>query len=121
MFPHLQGKGYCVLRRGFLTPEITGKEEKVHCVWEERSAELLLGRRKWDSFVRLARLGKTPMESLEMLSKAYGEPTMAKSKVYERHRRFKEGRESIEDNERPSTSRNVKNPLVSECVRKNRR
>ncbi|GFU89230.1 transposable element Tcb2 transposase [Trichonephila clavipes] len=45
--------------------------------------------------------------------------------IAEWHRRFKDGRESIEGNEHdglPSTSRNEKNvALVSECVRKNRR
>ncbi|GFW25695.1 hypothetical protein TNCV_1309561 [Trichonephila clavipes] len=49
---------------------------------------------------------------------------MARSKVYERHRYFKDGREFIEDNERvgrPSTSRNAENvALVSESVRKDR-
>ncbi|GFV11726.1 hypothetical protein TNCV_977151 [Trichonephila clavipes] len=58
-----------------------------------------------------------------MLSKVNGESTMARSKVYEWHRHFKKGRESIEYIEcigRPSTSRNAKNvALVSECVRKN--
>ncbi|GFU01840.1 hypothetical protein TNCV_1523421 [Trichonephila clavipes] len=52
------------------------------------------------------------MKTLEMLSEVYGESTMARSKVYEWYRRFKEGRESIGDNERvgrPSTSQNVEN------------
>ncbi|GFV50481.1 hypothetical protein TNCV_1861621 [Trichonephila clavipes] len=40
---------------------------------------------------------KTPIETLEVLSKAYGESTIAKSKVCDWHRRFKEGRLSIED------------------------
>ncbi|GFV39101.1 hypothetical protein TNCV_4339891 [Trichonephila clavipes] len=69
--------------------------------------------------------GKTPMETMEILSKVYGESTMARSKIYECHRRFKESRESIKNNERvgrPSTSWNTENvALVSECVRKDRR
>ncbi|GFX77473.1 hypothetical protein TNCV_1743721 [Trichonephila clavipes] len=52
-----------------------------------------------------------------MLSKVYGECTMARFKIYEWHRRLKEDRESIEDNEHVgllSTSRNVANiALVS--------
>ncbi|GFW15499.1 retrovirus-related Pol polyprotein from transposon TNT 1-94 [Trichonephila clavipes] len=59
------------------------------------------------------------METLEMLSKVYGEFTMARSKVYEWHLCFIEGRESIKDNERieqPLTSQNAENVvLVSEC------
>ncbi|GFW58864.1 hypothetical protein TNCV_4047021 [Trichonephila clavipes] len=70
------------------------------------------------------RLGKTPMETLKTLSKEYCESTMAGFKVYEWHRCFKEGRESIEYNEsveRPSISRNTENvALVSECVQKDR-
>ncbi|GFU79962.1 hypothetical protein TNCV_578421 [Trichonephila clavipes] len=62
------------------------------------------------------------MGTLEMLNKTYGEFTMGESKVYKWHLRFKEGRESIEENKRvgrPSTSRNAENDaLVSECVRK---
>ncbi|GFT66167.1 hypothetical protein TNCV_650191 [Trichonephila clavipes] len=45
------------------------------------------------------RLGKTPMETLEILIKVYGEFTIERSKVYDWNRRFKEGRESIEHNE----------------------
>ncbi|GFU85066.1 hypothetical protein TNCV_1553291 [Trichonephila clavipes] len=64
------------------------------------------------------------METLEMLSKVYGESTMVRSKIYECHSCFKEGREPIEGNERvgrTSTSRNAKNiALVFECVRKDR-
>ncbi|GFX83717.1 hypothetical protein TNCV_349811 [Trichonephila clavipes] len=64
------------------------------------------------------------MDTLKMLSKVYGESTMERSKVYEWHRRFKEGRDSIEYNERvgrSSISRSVENvALVSECVRKDR-
>ncbi|GFV38223.1 hypothetical protein TNCV_4792091 [Trichonephila clavipes] len=64
------------------------------------------------------------METLEMLSKVYVESTMARFKIYEWHRRFRQGRESIEYNEhayRPPTSRNAENvALVSECVRKDR-
>ncbi|GFW49239.1 hypothetical protein TNCV_3057491 [Trichonephila clavipes] len=62
------------------------------------------------------------MKILKILCKVYGESTMAKSKVYEWHRCFKEGRESIEDNERfgrLSTLQNAENvALVPESNRK---
>ncbi|GFV49804.1 hypothetical protein TNCV_1736871 [Trichonephila clavipes] len=49
---------------------------------------------------------------------------MSRSKAYEWHRCFKEGRYSIEGNERigrPPTSRNMENVgLVPECVHKDR-
>ncbi|GFV62249.1 hypothetical protein TNCV_985131 [Trichonephila clavipes] len=60
------------------------------------------------------------METLAMLSKVYGESTTARSKVYEWHRRFKNGRKSIEDNELvglTSISLNAKNvALMSEKI-----
>ncbi|GFV89402.1 hypothetical protein TNCV_4152211 [Trichonephila clavipes] len=50
------------------------------------------------------------METWEMLSKVHGESILARSKIHELHRRFEEGRESIEYNERvgrTSTSRKM--------------
>ncbi|GFT25038.1 hypothetical protein TNCV_179521 [Trichonephila clavipes] len=61
-------------------------------------------------------------ETLEMFSKVYGVNLAWRDPIYYWHRRFKESRESIEDNEhfgRPSTSRNAANvTLVLEYVRK---
>ncbi|GFW01853.1 hypothetical protein TNCV_61051 [Trichonephila clavipes] len=57
------------------------------------------------------------METLELLSKVYGESTLVISKIYELHRRFQEDGESNQDDEQPSTSWKAKNvSLVSECV-----
>ncbi|GFY12672.1 hypothetical protein TNCV_2448631 [Trichonephila clavipes] len=59
-----------------------------------------------------------------MISRVYGESTIARSKVYEWHRRLKGGRKSIEDDEQAKrpTSRDEENvPLVSECVKKDHR
>ena len=43
-----------------------------------------------------------------MLTKAYGESSMSKTRVYEWYKRFQDGREDVEDDEcpgRPNTSR----------------
>lgn len=60
-----------------------------------------------------------------MQKKFYGESTIAESKVYQWNQHFKEGRESIDDEElvgRPSTSRTAENvAFLYECVRKGRR
>ena len=48
----------------------------------------------------------------EMLTKAYGESAMSKTRVYEWYKRFQDGREDVEDDERhgrPSTSATDKN------------
>ena len=40
----------------------------------------------------------------EMLTKAYGKSAMSKTRVYEWYKRFQDGREDVEDNERPGSS-----------------
>jgi len=60
----------------------------------------------------LVRFGKTPTEALKLLQEVYGDDTMSRTRLFERHRRFKEGREEVEDDHssgRPSTSRTEKN------------
>jgi transposase len=59
-----------------------------------------------------AKLGKSASENLQMLRKAYGADAMKKSIVFEWHKRFKEGREDVKDDERtgrPKTHRKDKN------------
>lgn len=61
----------------------------------------------------------------EILTKIYGESAMNKTKVYEWYKRFQEGREGVEDNDRsgrPSTSATVENvEKVKEMVMNDRR
>ena len=60
----------------------------------------------------LVRFGKTPTEALKLLQEVYGDSTMSRTCLFEWHRRFKEGREEMEDDHRsgkPSTSRTDKN------------
>ena len=60
----------------------------------------------------LLRLGKTPTEALKLLQEVYDDDTMSRTHLFERHRRFKEGREEVEDDHRsgrPSSSRTDEN------------
>ena len=61
----------------------------------------------------------------EMLTKAYGESAMSKTRVYEWYKRFQDGREDVEDDERPgrpSTSTTDENvEKVKEMVMNDRR
>ena len=55
----------------------------------------------------LAKLGKSPSESFEMLQKVHGDDTMSRSRVFEWHKRFREGRDDTKDDARtgrPTTS-----------------
>ena len=60
-----------------------------------------------------------------MLTKAYGESAMSKTRVYEQHKRFQGGSEDVEDDERPgrpTTSTTDKNmEKVKEMVMNDRR
>ena len=73
----------------------------------------------------LVRLGKTPTETFNLLQEVYEDATMSRTRIFEWHKRFREGREDVEDDPksgRPKTSRtneNVKH--VREKVRSDRR
>jgi transposase len=57
-------------------------------------------------------LGKNARDTCAMLSEAYEEEVMKKSSVFQWHKRFKEGRENVEDDERsgcPKSHRNDEN------------
>jgi hypothetical protein len=59
-----------------------------------------------------AKLGKSASETLQMLTEAYGADAMKTSSIFEWHKRFKEGREGVKDDERtgcPKTHRTDKN------------
>ena len=60
-----------------------------------------------------------------MLTEAYGESAMSETRVYEWYKRFQNGREDVEDEERPgcpSTSTTDKNvEKVKEMVMNDRR
>jgi hypothetical protein len=58
------------------------------------------------------KIGRSASETLALLTVAYGEYAMKKSSVFEWHRRFKEGREGVQDNPRsgePKTQRTYAN------------
>jgi hypothetical protein len=47
-----------------------------------------------------AKLGKSASETLQMLTEAYGAAAMKTSSIFEWHKRFKECREDVKDDER---------------------
>ena len=66
----------------------------------------------------LVRLGKTPTEALKLLQEVYGDDMMSRTRLFEWHRRFKEGRKEVKNDHRsvrPSASRTDENV---KCVRK---
>jgi hypothetical protein len=63
-------------------------------------------------------------ETSEMLKSTYGEECLSRTSVSEWHKRFKEGRESLQDDERkghPSTSRTEESTeVIQKCLAKDR-
>nr|CAH7729373.1 unnamed protein product [Callosobruchus chinensis] len=56
----------------------------------------------------LVKLGKSPSECFQLLKEVFGDNCMSRTRVFEWHKRFSEGREEVEDDERtgrPVTSR----------------
>lgn len=71
------------------------------------------------------KLGKNGAETLQLLQQAYKEDAMSRAMVFMWHKRFKDGREDVEDDDRagrPSTSRNEENlAKVREVLNSDRR
>ena len=53
------------------------------------------------------KLGKNAIETYGMLQTAFGGPCMNRASVFEWHKRFKEGRESVRDDERCGRSNEI--------------
>ena len=73
----------------------------------------------------LVKLKKTPTECFQLLKEVFGDNCMSRTQVFKWHKRFLEGREAVEDDERagrPVTSRTDKNiEKLNEIVHKDRR
>ena len=64
------------------------------------------------------KLGKNATETYGMLQTAFGASCMNRASVFEWHKRFKEGRESVRDDERCERSKEVNTPeLIGQKVR----
>ena len=62
---------------------------------------------------------------MELIQKAYGDAALSRTKIFEWHKRFREGRESVKDDEpscRPTTSRTDDNiATVDKMVKEDRK
>ena len=64
------------------------------------------------------KLGKIPQKQYGMLQTAFGAPCMNRASVFEWHKRFKEGTESVKDDEKRGRSKEVNtSQLIGQKVR----
>ena len=64
------------------------------------------------------KLGKNPTETYGMFQTAFGTSCINRASVFEKPKRFKEGRESVRGDERCGRSKEVNTPqLISQRVR----
>ena len=72
---------------------------------------LILGRKmldcksEWVNIKFLVKLKKFTTETFKLLTEAYGEDCMSRARVFEWHKWFLEGRESLKDDDRPGCAR----------------
>ena len=64
------------------------------------------------------RLEKSPLDALGMLQKLYKEQTLSHSIVFLWHKRFKKGREDVEDDHRSGKPSIMRNETNSELIKK---
>ena len=73
---------------------------------------------EWYAIKFCLKLGKNARKTYRMLRTAFGASCRNRASVFERHKRFKEGRESVRDNERRGRSKEVNIPqLIGQGVR----
>ena len=73
---------------------------------------------EWYAIKFCFKLGKNATEMYGMLQTAFGASCMSRASVFEWHKRFKEGRESVRDDERCGRSKEVNTPqLIGQRVR----
>ena len=65
---------------------------------------------EWYAIKFCFKLGKNAIETYGMLQNAFGASCMNQASVFEWHKRFKEGRESVRDDERCRRSKEVNTP-----------
>ena len=73
---------------------------------------------EWYALKFFFKLGKNATETYGVLQSAFGASCMNRASVFEWHKRFKEGRESVRDDERCGRSKEVNTPeLIGQTVK----
>ena len=96
--------------------EYTLLKPDCHCWWISKIQSDTLEERYAIKFC--FKFGKNATETYGMLQTAFGASCMNRASVFEWHKRFKEGRECVMDDERCGKSKEVRTPeLIGQRVR----
>ena len=96
--------------------EYTLLRPDCHSWWISKMQSDTLG--EWYAIKFCFKLGKNATETYGMLQTAFGPSCMNQASVFEWHKRFKEGRDSVRDDERCGRSKEVRTPeLIGQRVR----
>ena len=88
--------------------EYTLLKPDCHSWWISKMQSDIL--EEWYAIKLCFKLGKNATETYGMLQTAFGASCMNRASVFEWHKRFKEGRESVRDDERCGRSKEVNTP-----------
>ena len=95
--------------------EYTLLKPDCHCWW---ISKMLSGREEEQYAKNCFKLGKNATETYGTLQTAFGPSCMNRASVFEWHKRFKEGTESVRDDERCGRSKEINTPeLIGQRVR----
>ena len=83
--------------QGSLFVTVLWKFDKIKNFWLSFSFVRRMSVEQQINLKFLVRLGKTPAEALKLLQEVYGDDTMSRTRFFEWQRRFKEGKEEVED------------------------
>lgn len=64
-----------------------------------------------------AKLGISATKTFRILQEVYGDDCLSKTRVFEWHKQFREGRESIEDKDHARRPRTARTPVIIQKVR----
>lgn len=64
-----------------------------------------------------AKIGKSPSETFRLMQEAYGDNCLSRTQVFDWHKRFLEGRESLEDDKHTGRPISVRTPEMIEKIR----
>ena len=96
--------------------EYTQLKPDCHSSWISKMQSDILEERYAIKFC--FKLGKNAIETYGMLQTAFGASCMNRTSVFEWHKRFKEGRKSVRDDERCGRSKEVNTPeLIGQRVK----